>query len=98
MRQPTDTHTVADAPLAVYAATSLDDRDARLLRESNGIVDDVVFPRLRHLGIVEAELHTAAMHYVRLVQWGGDADGSVAVLLGVVRTGVNGTKSCVEAS
>jgi hypothetical protein len=73
-------------------------RDELLLRESIGIIDEVVFPRLRALGIRESDLHASAMRAARLVQFGRDQDGSLAALLGVVRTGINGTRARREAS
>jgi hypothetical protein len=68
-----------------------------LLRTSNGIVDDDVFPRLRALGFVDAELHATAMRAVRLVQSGRDQDGALAALLGVTPAGINGTRARREA-
>jgi hypothetical protein len=70
---------------------TLDEREDAFLRESNGIVDADVFPRLRILGVAEADLHATAMRAIRQVQWGADHDGSLAALLGVERVGVNGT-------
>lgn len=64
-----------------------------LLRRSNGIVDAIVFPRLREMGVVDADLHRVSMRLVRQVQAGRDADGAIAAFLGVVRCGVNGTRS-----
>ena len=64
-----------------------------LLRRSNGIIDAIVFPRLRAMGTAEADLHRASMRLLRQVQAGRDADGAIAYFLGVVRCGVNGTRS-----
>lgn len=60
-------------------------REDRLLRLGNGIRDEVVFPRLRAMGVEEADLHPAAMRLVRQVQYGCDNDGTIAAFLGVVR-------------
>jgi hypothetical protein len=81
------------------AATINDDlnaREDRLLRLSNGIRDEVVFPRLRALGVSETILHRRAMRLVRRVQCGLDPDGSIARLLGVTRSGINGTTAAPE--
>ena len=92
MKESTDVCTVADARASVQRAT-LDDREDALLRESNGIIDADVFPRLRILGVAESDLHAAAMRATRQVQWGADDDGSLAAFLGVERVGVNGTRA-----
>jgi hypothetical protein len=60
-------------------------REDRLLRIGNGIRDEVVFPRLRAMGVDEADLHRVAMKLVRNVQYGYDTDGAIAAFLGVVR-------------
>jgi hypothetical protein len=91
VRQPTDVCTVTEVRGAVQHRSAIDVRDELLLRESIGIIDEVVFPRLRALGIRESALHASAMRAARLVQFGRDYDGSLAALLGVERTGVNGT-------
>src|SRR5207248_5361567 len=69
------------------------DIEDQLLRRANGIIDEIVFPRLRATGIAESDLHRAAMRLLRQVQAGKDHDGSIAELLCVVRCGVNGTRS-----
>jgi hypothetical protein len=76
----------------------IDLRDELLLRESTGIIDEVVFPRLRALGIRDSDLHASAMRAARLVQFGRDHYGSLAALLGVERTGINGTRARREVS
>lgn len=98
MRQPTDVCTVTEVRGAVQHRSAIDVRDELLLRESIGIIDEVVFPRLRALGIPESDLHASAMRAARLVQFGRDHDGSLAALLDVVRTGINGTRARREAS
>ena len=70
-----------------------DDEEDRLLRHGNGIVDEIVFPRLRLMGFPEPLFHTVSMRWVRLVQSGRDPDGFLAEILDVVRCGVNGTRS-----
>lgn len=94
-----------ETPAATTAATSTQssvsgrenhvaglDADAdRLLRIGNGINDEVVFPRLRMIGVAESDLHRSAMRLVRQVQCGRDVDGLIANLLGVTRSGINGT-------
>lgn len=62
----------------------------------NGIRDAVVFPRLRAMGVADADLHATVMRLVREVQAGHDRDGAIASLLSVVRCGVNGTTSMPE--
>jgi|GEM_PF-5960433 len=77
-------------------ADDLNAREDRLLRIGNGIRDSVVFPRLREMGVAEADLHRVAMRLVRRVQWTRDFDGPTAKLLGVVGRGVNGTTAAPE--
>ena len=67
------------------APDDLNAREDRLLRIGNGIRDAVVFPRLRAMGVEEADLHRVAMRLVRHVQYGLDIHGSVAKFLGVIR-------------
>lgn len=98
MRQPTDVSTVTELAGAVQHRSAIDLRDELLLRESTGIIDEVVFPRLRALGIRDSDLHASAMRAARLVQFGRDQDGSLAALLGVERAGINGTRARREAS
>jgi hypothetical protein len=98
VRQPTDVCTVAEVAGAVQHRSTIDLRDEVLLRKSNGIIDDDVFPRLRALGIPDSDLHAVAMRAARLVQYGRDHDGALAALLGVTRGGVNGTRARREAS
>jgi hypothetical protein len=76
---------------AVGTMEELDARCNAELRSANGLVDEVVFSRLRSLGVAESDLHAFAMRLVRTVQAGKDADGAIAALLGVTRAGVNGT-------
>lgn len=100
-----------ETPAATTAATStpepsisarekyLADRNAdadRLMRIGNGINDEVVFPRLRMMGVAESDLHRSAMRLVRQVQYGRDVDGVIANLLGVTRSGINGTTAVSE--
>jgi len=95
--------TAAATPTAEQTASArekyladLNAREDALLRVCNGIRDAVVFPRLRAMGIKEADLHRAAMRLVRQVQWTRDFNGSTAKLLGIVRCGVNGTAAASE--
>lgn len=73
-------------------------REDAFLRAGNGIRDEVVFPRLRAMGINEADLHRTAMAMVRQVQFTRAFGGATAKLLGVVRCGVNGTAAAPEVS
>lgn len=77
---------------------ALNEREDRFLRIGNGIRDEVVFPRLREMGVDEADLHRIAMRLVRLVQYGLDIDGSIANFLDVIRlaTPAHGTISASE--
>lgn len=79
--------------VTVDLSSEVGDRQDRLLREANGIVDAIVFPRLLERGVAEADLHSVAMNAVRQVQFGRDHDGKLAELLGVVRCGVNGCRA-----
>ncbi|HEX3067367.1 MAG TPA: hypothetical protein VHX14_02250, partial [Thermoanaerobaculia bacterium] len=63
----------------------LDAREDALLRAGNGIIDDLVFPTLRDMGVTEEDLHRAAMRLVRYVQYGLDTSGAIARFLGVKR-------------
>ena len=86
--------TVTESMNAVIANMVEHDHDEdQLLRLASGIDDDVVFPRLRAMGTAEADLHRQSMRLVRQVQAGRDPDGAIANFLGVVRCGVNGTRS-----
>lgn len=76
--------TVSTEGQAAYLA-ELNVREDALLRAGNGVRDEVVFPRLRAMGVAEADLHRAAMRLVRHVQYGLDTDGSIAKFLGVIR-------------
>ena len=90
----TNTATSASDPSASARETYLADLNARedkLLRIANGIRDEVVFPRLRELSIPEESLHSVAMRWARYIQWSRAYDGPLAWLLGVKRTGINGT-------
>lgn len=80
----------------IDVTAALGEREDRLLREANGIVDAIVFPRLRDRGVPEVDLHSFAMHAVRQVQFGRDHDGSLAELLSIVRSGVNGCRPKTE--
>ena len=79
--------------VAVHNMVDHNHDEDQLLRSSNGIIDDVVFPRLRAMGTADADLHRASMRLLRQVQAGRDTDGAIATFLGVVRCGVNGTRS-----
>ncbi len=85
-------HTTITGAAGGNLVVSTDDEDG-LLRRENGIIDEIVFPRLRAMGFAERDLHRAAMRYLRQVQAGRDADGAIADFLGVVRCGVNGTRA-----
>jgi hypothetical protein len=85
------TATVSDS-----ATDDLNAREDARLRAANGIRDEVVFPRLRALGVSEAILHRRAMRLVRQVQYGLDPDGHIARLLGVTHAGINGTTATPE--
>jgi hypothetical protein len=69
--------------------------DARL-RAANGIRDEVVFPRLRLMGIEEADLHWLTMRWVRYVQTARAYDGAIASILGIVPSGINGSVATSE--
>lgn len=84
-----------EAHQAAYLA-DLNAAEDALLRDGNGIVDAVVFPRLRAMDVAEADLHREAMGLVRQVQYGLDHDGAITTLLGVVRCGINGTTAAPE--
>jgi len=91
--------TTTSAPTASVHEKYLSDLNARadrLLRLGNGIRDEIVFPRLREMGVAETDLHRVAMRMVRRVQWTRDFDGPTAKLLGVVRCGINGTAAAPE--
>lgn len=95
----TNTVTSAADPSASARETYLAELNARedqLLRIANGIRDEVVFPYLRELGIPEEDLHRVAMRWVRYVQFSRAYDGPLAWLLGVARSGINGTKVSPE--
>lgn len=81
---------------SINVTDDLNAREDRLLRFGNGIRDEVVFPRLRAMGVGEAGLHRATMQLVRRVQCGKDPNGNIARLLGVTPAVVNGTIAAPE--
>lgn len=92
-----NTNTAPSASIPTASASEmyladLNARDELRLRLANGIRDKVVFQRLREVGIAEEDLHRVAMRWVRYVQWSRAYDGPLAWLLGVERSGINGTK------
>jgi hypothetical protein len=87
----------ADTPRPIHSVLAdLNAREDRLLRIGSGILDEVVFPRLRAMGVSETDLHRTAMHLCRQVQGGRDVNGLIADLLGVTRVGINGTIATSE--
>lgn len=95
---PDSVQPTADDAAAKRAAelAALNLREDAFLRAGNGIRDEVVFPRLRAMGVAEGDLHRVAMRLVRSVQWSRNFNGATASLLGVVRCGVNGTAAAPE--
>ncbi|HXI13368.1 MAG TPA: hypothetical protein VNM92_12110 [Thermoanaerobaculia bacterium] len=72
----------------------VDDLDARAdanLRRGNGIIDEIVYPRLAARGVSKADYHRVVMGMVRSIQWSREFGGPTAKLLGVVPSGLNGT-------
>jgi len=88
--RPTVT-TVSDA-----ATNDLNAREDARLRAANGIRDEVVFSRLRKMGIAEADYHWLTMRWVRYVQTTRAYDGAIAAILGIVPSGINGSAAAPE--
>src|SRR2546423_851189 len=69
------------------------DIEDQLLRRANGIIDEIVFPRLRAMGIAETDLHRAAMRLLRRVGAEKADVSALAGFLGVARGGVRATRA-----
>ena len=80
------------------ATDDLNAREDALLRAANGIRDEVVFPRLRRMGIAEADLHWLTMRWVRYVQTARAYDGAIAWLLGIKPSGLNGSAAAPKVA
>lgn len=85
------TMTVSDA-----ATDDLNARENARLRAANGIRDEVVFSRLRKMGVEQADYHWLVMRWVRYVQTARAYDGAIASILGIVPSGINGSAAAPE--
>ncbi len=89
--RPTVKSTASDS-----ATDDLNAREDARLRAANGIRDEVIFSRLRKMGVEEADYHWLVMRWVRYVQTARAYDGAIASILGIVPSGINGSTAAPE--